>query len=473
MRYKSYAEFDEAYGFAKRAGFQLAPMQIDLVSQLSQWLKTLNKAEVGCGKTVLSTVTSLMGGREVSVVTVPPILISGWGKWLNKVSENVLVYRGTPKAREKMREAMASCRWVICSHAIFRDDFEKIFAAVSKRDYEIIVDEAHALKNPKSVLFKKVSLITAGERPLQLLTGTPVSKPPDAYSYIKLKHPTIYRSYTHFESMHVEERDFFKNPIKFCNLDLLAKNLDLHTVSATKEEMHGYNLTPLTPDCSYDLDPEHYRLYVKLMDEQLLSFDDGSVIDASSVQKLRQALQQIIVNWDYFSNDPSKRAAIYDILDATIEEAEVSRLDKSKLIVWVSYKRSAGRLLKYCTDLGIKTVAAYSEADSEKSVELFMEDERTRILIANPQSCGAGLNPQYVCSEALFAEFNTVPLYMRQAMGRIDRMGQTKVPRFKFAVANGTVQAGLMADLMRNDDLVQRVAPTKKSIREMLLGAVV
>jgi SNF2 family DNA or RNA helicase len=413
-----------------------------------------------------------MSDREVTVITVPPILITGWSKWLRQVSENIVVYRGNPRERAKMLASMKTARWIICSHAIYRDDFAEICEAVKGRQYELIIDEAHAIKNPQSVLFKKATTFSAGDRHLQLLTGTPVSKPLDGYSYIKLKHPKTYRSYGHFEAIHVAERDFFKKPIAFCNLDMLAENLNLHTVSANKEEMHGYNLKPLMPDCSYDLDPEHYKLYAKLVDEQLLSFDDGSVIDASSSQKLRQALQQVVVNFDYFANDPTKKSKAYDVLDATIEETEVDRLDKSKLIVWINYKRSARSVTAYCNKLGIKTVAAYSEADTEKSVQAFLEDEKTRILVAHPQSCGAGLNPQHVCSEALFIELSTVPLYMHQAMGRIHRVGQTRVPRFKFAVANNTVQVGLLNSLLNNDDLMQKVSPTKASIRDMLLGKI-
>lgn len=470
MRYELYKDFDADYDFATKAGFQLTEMQVDRIQQTVQWKKSLNKAEVGCGKTVMSTVNSLMQDYELSIVTAPPILLTGWAKWLNKVSRGVVVYRGDPRERKKLEPLLKTARWIICSHAIYRGDYAILADAAKGRDYEVIVDEAHNLKNSASVLFKKTQLLTAGDRGCQLLTGTPISKPLDGYSYIKLKHPKVYRSYPHFEAMHVAERDFFKRPTAFCNLEMLAENLNLHTVSANKEEMHGYNLVPLVPDCSYDLDPEHYKLYAKLVDEQLLSFDDGSVIDASTSQKLRQALQQVVVNWDYFANEPSKKSAAYSMLDQTIEEIEVDRLDKSKLIVWIGYKRSARSVLDYCNKLGIRTVAAYSEADTEKSVQSFLEDEKTRIIVANAQSCGAGLNPQEVCSESLYLELSTVPLLMHQSMGRIARVGQTRVPRFKFAVANRTVQVGLLDSLLRNDDLMQKVTPTKAAIREILLG---
>jgi len=468
--YKTYQEFDSATGFSKKAGFRLTEMQIKLVEQSVLWPKLLNKAEVGCGKTVMSTVTSLMLGYEVTIITCPPILITGWAKWLNKVSERVLVYRGTPSERKAMVKDLAKSRWVICSHNIYRDEYEILLRSLKRKHYELIVDEAHAIRNPKSVLFKKTKDMTLGDAGCQLLTGTPVSKPLDGYSYIKIKTPDVYRSYAQFEAIHVEDRDFFKRPIAFCNLDLLASNLAMQTISATKEEMHGYNLDPITPDCTYELDKKHYKLYEKLVEEQLLEFSDGTLIDATTSQKLRQAVQQIVVNWDYFSNDPDNRSTAYDMLDQTIEEIEVEKLEKSKLIVWVQYKRTARSVVGYCNRLGIKTVGAYSEADTEKSVQAFLENEKTRILVANPQSCGAGLNPQYVCNEALFLEMSTTPLYNHQAVGRICRTGQTKRPRLKFAVAAKTIQVKLLQDLMTNDDLMQKVTPTKQSLRAMLLG---
>jgi hypothetical protein len=306
---------------------------------------------------------------------------------------------------------------------------------------------------------------------LQMLTGTPVNTPIDAYSYIKLLKPNAYRSLAHFTGVHVSEVDFFKKPLKFENLDLIREHLAERSISRTKEELHGYNLTPLFPDSEYELAEEHQALYNKLVEEQLLSFSDGFVIDATTVQKLRHALQQIVVNFDYFSNNPNNKSAAYELIDQTIEETQCANPAFSKLIIWTKYKRTSRSVLGYLNSvLKIPTVAAYSEADTERSINMFMDDPKTRVLVANYQSAGAGLNPQHVCWEALFLELDTVSLYIRQSIGRLDRQGQKHVPRMKFAIASNTVQVGLYEDLLRNDDLVQKVEPSKQAIREMLLG---
>ena len=465
--YTSYEKFDNETGFSAKAGFQLSPLQVVDIEQLINWDISLNRMEVGCGKTVVSSAVALMRQPETVVVIVPPILIRPWVRWLTQISDSVLQYEGTPTERRAMN--LRSAKWIVVSHAIFRTDFQAIRESLAGKDYEGIVDEAHGLKNIKSVLYKKVTTIFTGHR-LQLLTGTPTSKPVDAYSYIKLKTPGVYRSLAHFESVHVEERDFFKKPTKWMNLEMLSENLAIKSVHRTKEELHGYNNKPLYPDTHYRLSPEHYRLYEKLVNEQLLLLPTGDKIDASTAVKLYHQIQQLVVNLDYFSGDPEARSTAYDLVDQTIESTDCVNKANSKLIIWTLYKRTSASMLAYLRALGIKTVAAYSGANSQDSFDAFMEDEATRILVAQPQSAGAGLNPQSVCSQALFIETSPVPLYNIQACGRIDRMGQKRVPIIRYAVAEGTIQESLVRQLICNEDIVARVEGSKAKLKDILLG---
>lgn len=466
MTYTNYTEFDNAYGFSKKAGFQLTEHQRTDAEKFIQWPASLNRYEVGSGKTVLSTVVALMRGCKHKLVIVPPILIRPWVKWLNQVSENVVQYQGTPTWRSNLD--IENAQWVVASHAIFRMDFKRFKALAKTGDLEVIVDEAHALKSAKSILFKNVKELTELNN-LQMLTGTPTSKPVDAYAYVKLKSPKIYRNISHFEAMHVKARDFFKNPTKWMNLDKLAENFAIQSIARTKEEVHGYNNAPLFPDTTYQLAPAHMALYEKLLNEQLLNLPNGEVIDASTVNKLYFMMQQVVVNWNFFAGDETLRSAAYDVIDHTIEETECLVKGKSKLIIWTVYKMTSRSILAYLKTKGVKAVGAYSEVNSQDSFDAFMEDEDVRILVAQPASAGAGLNPQSVCWESLFIENSTVPLHATQAIGRIDRVGQKHKPTVRFAVAENTVQAKLLRQLMHNDKLVSGIEG-KKALKDALLG---
>jgi superfamily II DNA or RNA helicase len=155
--FKDYHSFDEAYGFAAKAGFQLSEKQIEDVHRFLGWERSLNLYDVGGGKTVVSSVVALMRGNTQKLVIVPPILITPWTAWLNKVSDGVVAYRGNPKARGKLD--VGGAHWLVVSYAIFRDDFPRLERELSD-SLEVIVDEAHSLKNPASVLFKKVQRLT-------------------------------------------------------------------------------------------------------------------------------------------------------------------------------------------------------------------------------------------------------------------------------------------------------------------------
>ena len=153
-RYTDYQKFNSDYKFEDKAGFKLTELQVKDINQFVLWDRSLNTYEVGGGKTVVSSVVALMRGADYKIVTALPVVITPWVKWLNKVSEHVLDYRGLPKQRKAYD--VAGSQWIVMTHAIFRDDFDVWYPKL-QGSVECIVDEAHSLKNPGSVLFRKVS----------------------------------------------------------------------------------------------------------------------------------------------------------------------------------------------------------------------------------------------------------------------------------------------------------------------------
>ena len=450
--------------FEAAAGFAPTATQIEDAQYSSQIPAVCNLSDVGTGKTVVSTLGSLLRtDTQVTLVVVPPILIAQWCTWLQAVGGGPVVrFQGAPKVRDTLPAETA--RWVVMSHAIYRDSHTRWYALGNSKRLELVIDEAHALKSPASVLFKTV--FRQPKIALQLLTGTPTSKPGDCYSYIKLKDPVHYRSVGHFEAVHVKERDIFGQITQWQELELLAERFNFKTIRRSKEAVFGYDLKPIYQTMNYDLNPKHLKLYEKLVDEQLLLLPDGDKIDATTAQRLYHAMQQCVCNWNEFSGEPGDRSAIYDLIDNVVEDSRCLEQGQSKLIIFTHYKRTSRNLLAY---LGAPAVGAYSEVDSNKSIDRFLNDPTCRILVGQPSSCGVGLNPAHLCSEVLFVEASTVPLLMEQAVGRVDRKGQTVRPTIRFASANHTIQQRLYDQLLKKSDLVGQVE-RRKSLRDQLLG---
>lgn len=455
------------YKLEERAGFNLAPLQLEDLHSATNWQRVKWFYEVGVGKTVTSTVKAMMDGHHCHIITMPPVLLPQWGKWLRKVDidSETLIYKGTPADRKAMK--LVGPRWILMSHSIFRDDYTRIFKDLHKEHPSVIVDEAHGLKSSESQLFRKTESISMGS-PVQLLTGTPTNKPLDAYAYIRLTTPGRYRSMGQFMNMHVEERDFFGNIIKYKDLELVHQNLMDQACQRTKSEMFPGIVKPQYLEWNYSLAPAHLKLYNRLMDEQILSLPTGAKIDATTAQRLYHAAQQIIVNYDHYSGNHEARAAAYDLIDLTIDQTQCMLRDHSKLIIWTWYTRTTESVLGYLEDFG--AVGAYSGANSDKSVHAFMNDPACRILVAQPLSAGLGLEPQFVCHENLFLEYSTSPMHFIQAVGRTDRKGQVRMPTMRVAIAEDTIQSGLYSRLLHNGELVKEVEGLQLSIRDAIKG---
>lgn len=424
--------------------------------------------EVGCGKTFVSTVAAKMWDSPFNIVICPPILNTQWADWLISVGEkDVGVFAGPRRTTD-----MLDHKWVVMSHAIFRMSFEAIKHFHLKKELALIVDEAQNLKNPDSKLFKYVNQLTAPDRNLLMLTATPTSKPQDTYTYMKLKTPTLYRSWGHWQNLHVAERDIFGTITAYQNLDILADRFAMQSVKRSKKDIFGDTLDPIYQPMPYELDKKHYRLYEKLAEEQLLLLENGDKIDATTSQRLRHALQQIVVNYGKFSGNPDDRSKAFDIIDQVLEEVDPMDRTKSKLVIWTYYVSTSESVTAYLKGkLGDKAVvAAYGKVNSKKSIDAIMNDPEARVMVAQPTSCGVGLNLQHVCSENLFIEMSTVGMQIRQAIGRTARMGQKIRPTMRFAQATKTIQIKLFNDLLKNDDLVTRVERSVSSLRQEIFG---
>lgn len=424
---------------------------------------------VGSGKTVIATLTALGWNDPHVIVILPPILIKQWCTWLNAIpnSGGALAYKGTPKQRHDL--PVENYKWLVMSMDIFKIDFDLLHSYYFDKEVTTIVDEAQNIKNSSSKNFKKVQSISAASK-LLLATGTELNSPADAYGYIKLKTKDVYRSFNHFQNLHVAEVDFFNKPTKWQDVELIAHNLYLQSAKRTKEEVHAHLPKATYVPIEYDLAPAHLKLYKKLVDEMLLELPSGAKIDATTASALYNKSQQIICNWGDFAGDPSLEPAAFDIIDQVLDETSHGQPGASKLIIWTWFVKTTEAALAHCNKrFPGAAVAAYSKADSQKSVARFLEDPTCTILVAQPGSAGAGLNPQHLCWEMLFLEAPTRSIPFKQAAGRVDREGQKYNPTIRVAMAANTIQCSMFRNLLSNDKEVMQIQ-SEKDLRSAIYG---
>lgn len=419
------------------------------------------------GKSITSTVMALYKlhqGADIVIVLMPPILIPGWVRSLSAIPEiSVKAYRGTPKERKQIQ---FDADFVCMSYQIFKLDYERIRAELQGRRVVVVADEATAIKNPGSDNHRKVFDFVVGQD-VMLLTGTPLSKPEDAYAYCKIVAPGTYRNMAHFSSLHIDEVDFFGNVVSYKNLDLLAENMKINAVRVLKEDVLK-DLPPITyTPLYYDLAPAHERLYHKLAEEQLLRLTDGGKIDATTPQALYHALGQIITNYGYFSQDERNIAAGIELLEEQIEE-----LEGRKLVVFTNYRLTNGFLTERLKPYKAQMIyGGTSQKQNEVSLDTFINDKACRCIVMNCVAGGFGLDGlQHVANDVMFLEIPPVPAWFHQAAARLHRAGQHKNVQVRVAVANRTCNVRQFKQLMDKDALVNRVVRGVQDLRDAIHG---
>lgn len=470
-------DFNTVHDLTKYYGFPFTfrPDQVHRTEFAYTYPKSALFDDAGTGKTAVATAVSLAWEAEMTIVVAPPILGRQWERWLQSLTGigKIVRYKGTPKKRSELD--IKSANWLIMSIQIFKKDWNHLFLSLSARKVMLLVDEATAIANSESDNYRAVkSWGDIGSNRVILMTATPVNHPEQAYAYISIKTPAIYRSLGHFNQVHVVDRDIYDKVTEWDGLDLVRDRLMMRAVRTFKEDvldLHKPNYIPI----AYELEPAHMKLYNKLMDEMLLELPDNTVIDATNGSTLHHAAQQIISNWGHYAGEEGKRPAIFDVVDNMIEESDCLTPGSSKLILFTYYKLTSAALTKYLTqDRGIDTVACYSAvsgAQQERNIDRFLYDDKCRILIGQPQSVGYGLNPQAVCWEVGFVECPTNPMHFRQAVERIYRDGQLHVPNVRLPFAEHTVQVSLHERLLSNDDMASYLQGAHSTLRQAIHGA--
>ena len=448
--------------------------QYEAIEDLIHYPRAGLYAEVGTGKTVMATCLALCWDAPVILCTMPPILFRQWKKWLESIGGigDVLVYRGSVKERKalQLKPRPGVRKWVLMTTGILKNDFTRIKAELGPIAKTVLVDEATAIKNADSGNHKAVAEIAEGQN-LALLTGTPLSTPHDAYGYIKLISPIVYRSKAQFDNIHVDTLDIFKKVTGWKNIELMKSNLMLNSIRLLKEQVLSGLDKPNYIPITYDLSPEHYELYKELAEEQILELENGGKIDATSASKLYNALQQIVVNWDYFSGVEDARSTAYDLVDRVMDDIDVMHPASSKLIIASYYKITSRALLCYLQEFG--AVGIYGEISAKQqeiNSDRFENDPKCRIAVIQPQSGGYGSNYQHVCSEVLFIESPRAPIHFNQVVGRVYRDGQKNVPNIHIGIASGTIQKRLFENMLTNDELLTQIQGGFKALREAVYG---
>lgn len=455
-----------------------------------------NYSEPGVGKTVVAQAFGLywVFEGERCLVVMPPILL---GQFKESLAETFVgsekfaslhILNDSPAKRAKlMAEWRANNTWpsfMCVSYEMFLKLHKEL-----KGIYNVLIpDEAQNIKNYDSNTFHAVREVLGNwdDTILHLMTGTPAHRDlQDCYALIKLTNPDAYSSFREFQNRHcvykrfelkvgkqiktksgMKEVKHFTKLTGFKDIGSIHAALYKNGVRITKDKVSKLE-KPVISIKSVELSADHKKLYDKLSKERILEIGDR-LISAVEDQSLRQKLLQIVTFPELFVDEGVKiHNNILEMADTLIDGIDTN---ETKVIVFANFKESVRVLAKRYEKFN-PAILNGDVSNKEAQKQKFLNDPTCRMLVANPESAGVGLNLQGVCHNVIFVEPTGVPGDFKQAMERVYRTGQFKRVNVWIIKALKTLSPRAIESMLAREGAIHAVNRDRQSFLSFIEAA--
>lgn len=338
------------------------------------------------------------------------------------------------------------------------------------------------LRDPNSktcLAIRKFMGPTVGDKAALVMNGTPANNNlTDLFGYIDFITPGVYTNRMHFDKRHVVYQDInvsFRSSKtgeigsrkqtmihSFKNTDSLMRNLYKQARRVEKHEVMDLKVLDII-EREVELSAEHLKVYKQLVEEKLLMFEDGSMLDITTSTAVRHTCMRAVAHTASLQLEAPSR--LYDMVDQIMDQLG---MNVNKIALGCHYKETvrylAQRYAKY------EPALVYGDSNGDKEKDRFISDPKCRVIIMNYQSGGAGIDGlQGVCHTAVAVEPTTVPGQLEQWMSRFHRSGQENVVSIYMLLVLGTVYMKTIHERKKKQYSNESVV-SKRSLEAELFG---
>lgn len=400
----------------------------------------------GTGKTL----TSLMKVNQLDVenllVLCPAKVVD---QWLDTIKEhidnaNIIEFKKTWSAAKKESHILESLKdsgniIVVSLESVAR--YTKL-SSIIDMTWCVIVDESHKIKEIGTVrkpvkVTKRVLEIGNRTDFKIILTATPTQKDKGGYIdyFAQLKFLGYYQCSV----------DDFKN--RYCIMDKIQPIGLPFPIKIIKNYKNTKEIDDLLRLCCRryvaklgDFEPQHYKIsldkpqiYNKVINEKY--YKDLDLRNLSQ----RRICQKTLCTGTVKGVDIYHNSLEYE--DNTIKYdwllEFISNTDE-KIIVFYKYNVELAQLKKLCEALN-KSYIVIDGKNKQKKKDIDRDDYD--IILGQFGACGESIDGiQFKTHICVYYAMPESSLEYRQALGRIDRVGQTKVPMYYYLVTKGTIE---------------------------------
>ncbi|UOF80040.1 chromatin remodeling complex ATPase-like protein [Caudoviricetes sp.] len=367
----------------------------------------------------------------------------------------------------------------------------------------IVLDESHFIKDPGTNRWKAFKELRDSAKRRLIMTGTPIGNSPmDLWTQLEFLGTGMsgfvdFKTFRNFHGVfEAAGAPGIQKLVATRNVPLLQERLARLSFSVTKEEA-GLKL----PDKVYDvwevqMTPKQAEIYDKIAEALFADIEDqlSGDVDALTVENILTKLLRLAqitsghIVWDPVIDDAGnvlKPRRLQDIdvtnpkIDAVVEMMTAEDRDPlGKTIIWAVWVHDIKKITEALKAHGVECGAYFGDTSRDKREELvrrFNCDLTFKVLVANPQTAGEGLdllgydktdpeNSKTYCDSEVFFSQNWSYIQRSQAEDRCHRRGTRMPVRITDLVCPNTIDM----EIRQRVNSKAQMADYVTNIREIL-----
>jgi len=433
-------------------GYEWMPHQIAGVEWCVNRPRALIADEMGIGKSAQAIGTANYLGLKRILVICPASVKINWerefGLW-STMNPKIAIINGTKAIIPKDADV------IIINYDIIHSENNK--KQLMRMEFDLLIaDEVHYVKSVKSkrtkALFTRGGIASRCKRQIYL-SGTPMlNRPMELYALLKAASPQTIEPYT----------DYFRYARRYCGGFYGQWGFDVSGATRTDELNHRLRSTFMIrrtkdevmkdlPDCIHQIITfEKDKITKKIVEEETL-FDitidqlkaqSFKGIDVGELAKIRHDMA--------LAKLPQCIAHIQDLLEGS----------QQKILVFAHHRDVIDTLVEKLNYNSVVIKGGMTTIQKQKSIDEFQDDPECRLMIANIQAGGVGINLT-AASHVVFVETSWVPAEIDQAIARCWRKGQKSSVLAQFLVVRDSIDEHLLSKVYGKQKVLTKILDKK------------
>ena len=425
--------------------------------------------EVGLGKTIEAGMVlkeyMLRGMVKKTLILTPPALVSQWCEELSSKFDIVPTSTEAAQLRQNPERFWESHNLIVASLALARNKRHRPILGRLRFDL-VIVDEAHHVKNDRTVGWKLVNELKS--RFLLLLSATPVENNlMDLFSLVTLLKPGQLGTKKAFRHHFVLRGD----PTQPRNRERLRELIGEIMIRNTRA-LADIKLPPRhASTILVEGEPAERELYAKLTDLVRKGFQRnmsrlslGLLLQeaGSSPHAVRKTLLKMAGHPEVDAGMKAEMTRLAKLCDyvpntsKTVRLLELLEISKEKVLVFSRFTATLEDIGRRLSESGIDFSVFQgnmSAADKDRAVLNFQNGAHVMLC---SEIGGEGRNLQF-CSTMVNFDLPWNPMKIEQRIGRIHRIGQTRPVHVYNLCATNTAEHHILDVLDRRINMFELV----------------